>query len=154
MAQGIILKLNNRAVNNIVADVLAPPRGYYISLREGPLTGAVIQRNIYYAVDKDTVFIDELPPGEGRVSEDRRGRALARAKDAETDFNIYFSANDTNLAVKTLKDLQASGVDRHSRVEDPLFVDPAKGDFSFKPDSPALKMGIRPIDMSQIGLRR
>ena len=30
MAQGIILKLNNRAENNIVADVLAPPRGYYL----------------------------------------------------------------------------------------------------------------------------
>ena len=42
MAQRIILKLNNRAENNIVADVLAPPRGYYLSLREGPLNDAVI----------------------------------------------------------------------------------------------------------------
>ncbi|GAB5559032.1 MAG: right-handed parallel beta-helix repeat-containing protein [Synoicihabitans sp.] len=154
MAQGIIIKLNNRAVNNIVADVLAPPRGYYISLREGPLTGAVIQRNIFYSVDKDTVFIDELPPGDGRPTEDRRGRVLARAKDAETDFNIYFSVSDRDLAVKTLEGLQASGVDLHSRVQDPLFVDPANGDFRFRPDSPAHEMGIRPIDVSEMGLRR
>lgn len=154
MAQGIIIKLNNRAVNNIVADVLAPPRGYYISLREGPLNGAQIQRNIFYSMGKDTVFIDELPPGEGRVSEDRRGRALARAKDADTDFNIYFSTAGGELADQVLAKQQADGVDRHSVVADPLFVDPANGDFSFQPDSPALKMGIRPIDMSKIGLRK
>ena len=54
MAQGIIIKLNNRAENNIVADVLAPPRGYYLSVREGPLTGAAIKRNIFYSTGNDT----------------------------------------------------------------------------------------------------
>lgn len=34
---------------------------------------------------------------------------------------------------------------------DPLFVDWGKGDFSFKPDSPALKLGIKPIDVSEAG---
>lgn len=36
---------------------------------------------------------------------------------------------------------------------DPLFVDPAKGNFDPKPGSPALKLGFKPIDMSRIGLR-
>ena len=31
MAQGIILKLDNRCENNIVADIIAPPRGNYLS---------------------------------------------------------------------------------------------------------------------------
>ena len=107
-AQGIILKLNNRCENNIVADVLAPPRGYYLSLREGPMTGAVINRNIFYSTGRDTTFIDELPPGNRGKSEDRRGRALARAKDAETDHNIYYCTTNPALAEEKLAELSAA----------------------------------------------
>jgi len=49
--------------------------------------------------------------------------------------------------------MQRDGVDTHSLATDPLFVDPENGDFRFKPNSPALKMGIVPIDISKIGLR-
>jgi hypothetical protein len=152
MAQGIILKLNNRAENNIIADVLAPPRGYYLSLREGPLTDAVIKRNIFYSTGKDTVFIDELPPRNGRKTEDRRGRALARAKDADTDYNIYYCATNPALGKTMLEKQQGDGVDSHSLAVDPLFVDPEHGDFRFKPDSPALEFGFVPFDMSKVGL--
>ena len=38
--------------------------------------------------------------------------------------------------------------DLHSVIADPLFVDPAKGDFRLKPDSPALKLGFKPFDAS------
>ena len=34
------------------------------------------------------------------------------------------------------------------------FVDPANGDFRLRPDSPALKLGFVPIDLSKIGLRQ
>ena len=86
ISQGIMLKLNNRCENNIVADIIAPPRGYYLAVREGPMTGAIIKRNIFYSSNKECVFIDELPPGTGRTSEDRRGRKLARSKDADYRF--------------------------------------------------------------------
>ncbi|MEX0320934.1 MAG: right-handed parallel beta-helix repeat-containing protein [Puniceicoccaceae bacterium] len=151
-AQGIILKLNNRAENNFVIDVIAPPRGYYMSLREGPMDDAVIKRNIFYSSTKEVKFIDELPPGPGRVSEDRRGRKLARAADAETDYNIYFCASDLELGEAMLKKQQENGVDMNSIAGDPLFVDSENGDFRFKPDSPALKLGIIPIDISKAGL--
>lgn len=153
-AQGIILKLNNRAENNIIADILAPPRGYYLSLREGPMTGAVIKRNIFFSTGKDTVFIDELPPANGRKTEDRRGRKLARAKDAETDYNIYFSTTDSTLGQVMLEKQQTNGVDTHSLAIDPQFVDPAQGDFRLKPESPALKFGFIPFDRSKVGLVR
>jgi hypothetical protein len=153
-AQGIILKLNNRAENNFVIDVIAPPRGYYMSLREGPMTDAVIKRNIFYSSSSNCVFIDELEPGKGKTTEDSRGRELARAKDANTDYNIYFCAEDTQLGKEMLKKQQRDGVDAHSLAFDPLFVDPENGDFRFKPNSPALKLGIVPIDLSQIGLRK
>ncbi|MFH0983712.1 MAG: right-handed parallel beta-helix repeat-containing protein [Planctomycetota bacterium] len=37
--------------------------------------------------------------------------------------------------------------------EDPMFVDPDKGDYRFKPDSPAAKLGIKPLDLSDVGPR-
>jgi hypothetical protein len=151
-SQGILLKLNNRCENNIVADIIAPPRGYYLSVREGPMEGAVVRRNIFYSMGKETTFIDELPPGNGRTSEDRRGRKLARAKDADTDENIYFCVGHPELGAEMLAKQQSDGVDANSLAVDPLFVDPANGDFRFKPDSPALKMGVKPFDMSKVGL--
>jgi hypothetical protein len=153
MAQGIILKLDNRCENNIVADIIAPPRGYYLSLREGPLTGATIKRNIFYSVRNETVFIDELPPGKGRKTEDSRGRSLARAKDADTDYNIYYCAADPALGRTMLAKQQGVGVDAHSLSVDPLFVDPENGDFRLRPNSPALEMGFVPFDESKVGLR-
>lgn len=152
-AQGIILKLNNRAVNNFVIDVIAPPRGYYISLREGPMEGAVIQRNIFYASGTELEFVNELTPGKGARTEDSRGRLLARAMDADTDHNIYYSAADPSRGEAHLAKARGDGIDLHSSAADPLFVDPANEDFRFAPNSPARKMGIREIDISNVGLR-
>lgn len=154
VSQGIILKLNNRCENNIIADIIAPPRGFYLSLREGPMTGASIKRNIFYSSTTQCTFIDELPPGKGRKTEDRRGRKLARASDADTDYNIYHCAADPELSEKMLAKQQADGVDAHSLAVDPLFVEPANGNFSFRPDSPAMMLGIVPVDISKVGLRK
>ena len=153
-AQGIMLKLNNRAENNIVADIIAPPRGNYLAVREGPLTGATIKRNILYSSAANCTFIDELSPAQEGKTEDRRGRMVARSKDAETDYNIYFCAADPAIAKAFLQKQQGDGVDGHSLAFDPLFLDPANGDFRLKPDSPALRLGFVPIDLSRIGLRK
>jgi hypothetical protein len=37
-------------------------------------------------------------------------------------------------------------------IADPMFVNADAGDFSLKPDSPALKLGFKPIDTSKVGL--
>ncbi|WP_405603970.1 right-handed parallel beta-helix repeat-containing protein [Polaribacter sp. Asnod1-A03] len=153
-SQGILTKLDNKVENNIVANIIAPPRGYYLSVREGPLTGASIKRNIFYTTFKTARFIDELPPGKSGSSEDRRGRALARVMDADTDYNIYFSTVDASLGKLLLEKNQKNGVDKNSKAIDPLFVDPENGDFRLKENSPALKMGIIPLDISKAGLRK
>jgi hypothetical protein len=46
---------------------------------------------------------------------------------------------------------QMAGADTHSVVADPLFVAPEHGDFTLKPDSPALKLGFEPIPFREIG---
>jgi hypothetical protein len=154
VSQGIILKLNNRCENNIVADIIAPPRGNYLSLREGPMTGATIQRNIFYSPTETLSFIDELTPGKSNPTEDSRGRKLARSYDADTDYNIYYCVANPNLGERKIAGQRSDGVDTHSLAVDPMFVDPANGDFRFKPGSPALNLGIKPIDVSEIGLRQ
>jgi len=46
---------------------------------------------------------------------------------------------------------QKEGFDTHSVVADPRFVDPDKDDYRLKPESPALKMGFKPIPVEKIG---
>jgi len=52
----------------------------------------------------------------------------------------------------SLAEWRARGHDRHSVFADPLFLDPARGDYSLRPDSPALRLGFRPFDLEGVGL--
>ena len=45
------------------------------------------------------------------------------------------------------------GKDVNSHDADPLFVDPERGDFRLKPESPVWALGFRPIDMTRVGPR-
>jgi hypothetical protein len=44
------------------------------------------------------------------------------------------------------------GVDQHSVAGDPMFLDPANGDFRVGPESPALKLGFENFDMNRFGV--
>lgn len=75
------------------------------------------------------------------------------------DGNVYF--NETNEPVTfltkkkyTLEQWKEKGLDKNSVVADPLLVDPVNGNFSLKPESPALKLGFKPIDISNVGPRK
>jgi parallel beta-helix repeat protein len=46
---------------------------------------------------------------------------------------------------------QALGMDRHSRIADPKFVDADHQDFRLEPDSPAFTLGFKPIPVEKIG---
>ncbi|MDO6792088.1 right-handed parallel beta-helix repeat-containing protein [Tamlana sp. 1_MG-2023] len=152
-SQGMILKLNNRFENNIIAEIFEP-RQVFLKIVEGPMHGASNKRNIFYSLSEKSTFISQPPPGKGLFGEDSRGRVPASMKDVDSDFNIYYNKADHSLAKKTLMSLQEDdNSDQNSVTTDPLFVDIENGDFRFKPNSPALKMGIIPIDVSEIGLR-
>lgn len=49
--------------------------------------------------------------------------------------------------------LRRLGIDRHSFVVDPQLRDAANRDFVFSPGSPALEMGIEPLDVTEVGPR-
>ncbi|MCA1685829.1 MAG: right-handed parallel beta-helix repeat-containing protein [Planctomycetia bacterium] len=70
------------------------------------------------------------------------------------DNNLYWNpAGEPRFPGGSLAAWQARGFDTHSIVADPHFVDPEKDDFRLKPDSPALKLGFRPLDLSVVGSR-
>lgn len=75
----------------------------------------------------------------------------------DADWNLYFNPTQKQDEVKfdgaPWADWQKRGKDAHSRYADPLFVAPEQGDFTLKPDSPALALGFQPIDLSQVGPR-
>jgi hypothetical protein len=155
-SQGIKLKLNNRAENNIIVDVLKathngkPMPVVFISLREGPMTGAALKHNILYST-RDCEFYNEQKMT-GAKTQDRRGRAPANSKDADTENNIYYCASNVALGETFLAKQQADGIDLKSLAIDPLFVDINQGDLRLRNESPALALGFKPIEMNSIGL--
>ena len=46
---------------------------------------------------------------------------------------------------------QSLGLDKHSLIADPLFVDAEKEDYHLQPNSPAFKLGFQPIPVEKIG---
>jgi hypothetical protein len=73
----------------------------------------------------------------------------------ESNWNVFYNPNLKVDEVKfynndSFADWQNRGYDIHSVYADPMFVDPDNFDFRLKPESPALKFGFKPIDMSGV----
>jgi hypothetical protein len=72
----------------------------------------------------------------------------------QCDWNLVWHSGLPILTGEALDEWaawQARGMDRHSLVADPLFVDPGKDDYRLQPDSPAFKLGFKPIPIDKIG---
>lgn len=76
----------------------------------------------------------------------------------DADWNLYFNPlkplDSITFHGHSFADWKEMGKDVHSVYADPLFEDPEKFDFRLKPGSPALQLGFREIDMSQVGPRK
>ena len=99
----------------------------------------LFERNIFYLTQGDLFHLDD---GQNDFN-------------PKWDHNLYWRTDAEPLMfyADELAEWQAKGMDRHGLVADPQFVDPARGDFSLKPGSPALKLGFQPIDTGRIGLQ-
>jgi hypothetical protein len=154
MHQGIITKGKNDICNNFVIDLI-PSRlkinpdwklHGYIGLEVYPATGAKIQHNVVYSTDREyKPFIQHRTYGKGEEP---------RLRDCNADYNLYFCPKDPDWAKAHLATEREFGIETHSIEADPMFVDVANGDLRFKPGSPAVALGIEPIDVGRIGLSK
>ena len=73
---------------------------------------------------------------------------------AGLDYNLYYHEGgdaEKILQAQREKSKGKDKIDVHSIAEAPLFVDRVHGDFSFKPGSPALELGIEPLPLETVG---
>ncbi|MHC4086925.1 MAG: PDZ domain-containing protein [Planctomycetota bacterium] len=66
----------------------------------------------------------------------------------QVDRNL-FTTNDADR-----RKFAAHGCDENSIVGNPMFIDPAKGDFRVKDNSPAIKLGFKNFQMNNFGVQR
>ena len=143
---GIASKGVNDIINNfIVAPVEAPNWGY-VSFEWVPVTGSKVNRNIIVSHPDGGNAYAERPKG-GKIP----NSATPKLVSTEMDSNLYFHATDSHWMDEHFFKMRAAGNEKASRFGDPLFKDPAGGDFSFQPGSPALKLGIEPLNVSKMG---
>ncbi len=86
----------------------------------------------------------------------------------ESDYNVIFQSGmrtprvgfrhtgekgQENFTKHPMQTWLDKGYEKNSVFADPLFADPLNNDFSLLPESPALKLGFKPIDISNVGLR-
>ena len=87
-----------------------------------------------------------------------RNSLATSTRDCRADWtfsrNLYWASGDPVAGFGkglAFAEWQKSGRDQGSIAADPKFRDPGNGDFTLATDSPALKLGFKPIDASHIG---
>lgn len=84
-------------------------------------------------------------------------REIPADETTHLDWNLYYNPTKTRDQVDfnghTWAAWQALGKDVHSVYADPMFVDPERNDFRLRVGSPALGLGFKDIDLSEIGPR-
>jgi len=134
-------KCKNDVVNNFVINVR--PNGVVSALDLwGPFLNSRIRNNIFVITGDESNYLYRVikPTDYGRF------------KGMDLDNNIYFDVNFPGNISNDLQAVRKQGLDKNSLYGDPLFVDWINGDYRFQSHSPAIKMGIKPIDTSAMGL--
>ena len=141
---GIASKGVNDIINNFIVAPVTAPRWGYVSFEWVRVTGSRVHHNV----------IISHPDGGNAHGE----RPIARSEDGdpllvETDMdsNLYYHPTNPDWMNAHFEKLRAAGREKASQFGDPLFSDPEGGDFSFKPGSPAIDLGIEPLDRSNMG---
>lgn len=146
-AGGITPKWENHFVNNFLVDVGPGGDAIHTSGKWGPFGKSRIEKNVFINTGERKRFWGGFrSPDVGKLAECRINN------------NVYFllqsDSEKETMGIDFLAALQKGGHDKQSHYGDPLFVDWRNGDFRFRDDSPARKMGIKPLDLSNVGLTK
>ncbi|MCE5216833.1 right-handed parallel beta-helix repeat-containing protein [bacterium] len=141
-----------------------PELADYKDTRPEEMSGVRFLRNIVYYTEEGTRWLREENQSGwqgGQLLYQLRMTKEDFAKN-EWDYNLVYAP--AGMEVKIRLDRQPDvnelmgwekwrslGVDQHSVLADPLFVDAANHDYRLKPESPALKLGFQQIPTDRIG---
>ncbi len=173
--------LNNIIENNIMSAGI-PSTINHVRPGEEPCNNRIIRNIVYYANADPRLLlqygwtmrgITETAASAAAIPVFLCGWSSVKAAVAESDYNLFFSIRGKDVrtllyfrgageafygpwADEPVEDRFAwwwsQGYEAHSIIADPLFVDAAQGDFRLKPESPAFKLGFKPIPTDRIGL--
>jgi hypothetical protein len=124
------------------------PNNIFAYARDAQVQRTRPERHISFSFQTNIVYFDSGHLLSGDWSDEHY----------EMDGNLYFDARadakpeSLRLGPATFAKWRERRHDRSSLVADPLFVAPEQNDFRLKSDSPALKMGFHPIDLSGVGI--
>jgi parallel beta-helix repeat protein len=110
-------------------------------------TGNIVRRNIFFYQNTEAKLWQSSPSN-------WRRNVLA-----EVNYNLYWQSGSKAKSDRALTPAgnfaqwQASGLDRDSLIANPLFVNPNRGDFRLKSNSPAFKLGFQAIAIQRIGIK-
>ena len=144
---GIASKGVNDIINNFIVAPRTKPSSGYISYEWVSVKGSEVYHNV----------IISHPDGGNAHNERIRASGspydgLPRLAETKMDSNLYFNPANPAWMDEHFQKMQAIGNEQASIFADPMFVDPAGGNFTFKEGSPALKLGIEPLDVSKMGM--
>lgn len=108
---------------------------------------STFRRNVVYLTRGELL----IPHGERSLNE----RLAAQEPLGTWDENLYWHTDGPDrlrFYRRSFSEWQALGLDRHSRIADPQFVDAAGHNFDLRPASPALQLGFRPLELASVGL--
>ncbi len=117
--------------------------GFHRRVWNNITVGNSLHPHVWYANSCDevtkNVFMGAYRPA-GKMTGGKWGKVV--------DYNLFTTtdADRTKFA--------DHGCDAHSLVGDPLFIDPASGDYRVRDDSPALKLGFENFPMDQFGVQK
>lgn len=122
------------------------------------LNGGLKLREGFYRVVENNIMINNSfhPHVWFKNSGDVFERNIVMKKYAPIQISDWGKRVDNNLFPDTaaLHDAQSRGTDEHSIAGDPMFVNPAGGDYTVAATSPALKTGFKNFPMNEFGVQK
>ncbi|MBX2922599.1 MAG: PDZ domain-containing protein [Chitinophagaceae bacterium] len=122
------------------------------------LNGGLKLREGFYRIVENNIMINNSfhPHVWFRNSGDVFEKNIVMKKYAPIQVNDWGRKIDNNLFPDTaaLHDAQSRGTDKNSIAGDPLFVNPANGDYTVSPNSPALALGFKNFPMNEFGVQK
>lgn len=136
------------SMNTVRNNIFAFSKGEMIRVsRTEDHLSIIFENNIIYTDGSPIYGLSETHIKDGRVASENN--IVYSTSEAGPVFNKGWGEG-----ILALENIQSYGMEKGTVITDPLFADAANYNFALNNDSPALKLGFKPIDMSDVGPKK